>query len=69
VTLGYVATLDGFSDGMDFYLLEPDWGKMADIQLWNDAAGQIFFSLGVAVGSQLLLSSYNGFTANAHRDA
>jgi SNF family Na+-dependent transporter len=25
--------------------------------------------LGVAVGSQLLLSSYNGFNANAHRDA
>ncbi len=37
--------------------------------MWNNAAGQIFYSLGVAVGSQLLLSSYNGFRTNCHRDA
>merc|ERR1712024_400278 len=28
-----------------------------------------FYSMGVAVGSQLLLSSYNGFRTNCHRDA
>lgn len=68
IMVGYVATLDGFSDGMEFYFV-PKWEKLADIEVWNAAAGQIFFSLGVAVGSQLLLSSYNGFNANAHRDA
>ncbi len=68
IMVGYVATLEGFSDGMSFYFV-PDWDKLGDVEVWNAAAGQIFFSLGVAVGSQLLLSSYNGFNANAHRDA
>ncbi len=68
IMVGYVATLDGFSEGMEFYFV-PDWSKLGDVEVWNAAAGQIFFSLGVAVGSQLLLSSYNGFNANAHRDA
>lgn len=69
ITLGYVATLPGFSKGMDFYMVPKDWGKLLEISVWNDAAGQIFYSLGVGVGSQLLLSSYNDFKANAHRDA
>jgi len=64
----YVSTLDGFSDGIEFYLV-PKWEKLGDLDVWNAAAGQIFYSLGVAVGSQLLLSSYNGFKTNAHRDA
>jgi solute carrier family 6 amino acid transporter-like protein 5/7/9/14 len=68
IMVGYVATLDGFAEGMEFYFV-PKWEKLGDIEVWNAAAGQIFFSLGVAVGSQLLLSSYNGFNANAHRDA
>ena len=68
IMVGYVATLDGFSEGMEFYFV-PDWDRLGDVEVWNAAAGQIFFSLGVAVGSQLLLSSYNGFNANAHRDA
>ena len=64
----YVSTLDGFDNGINYYLT-PDWDKLSDMSVWNDAAGQIFYSLGVGVGSQLLLSSYNGFTTNAHRDA
>ena len=68
IMVGYVATLDGFGKGMEFYFV-PNWDKIGDVEVWNAAAGQIFFSLGVAVGSQLLLSSYNGFNANAHRDA
>jgi solute carrier family 6 amino acid transporter-like protein 5/7/9/14 len=68
ILLGYVSTLPGFSDGIEFYLV-PKWDKLSDMNVWNAAAGQIFYSLGVAVGSQLLLSSYNGFRTNAHRDA
>ncbi len=69
VLLGYIATLDGFLDGVEFYIVPRDWDKLADVNVWNDAAGQIFYSLIVAVGSQLLLASYNGFTNNCHRDA
>ena len=64
----YVSTLDGFTTGLEFYLV-PDWSKLGDFNLWNAAASQIFYSLGVSQGSQLLLSSYNGFKTNAHRDA
>ena len=69
ILLGYVATLEGFGEGMNFYFVPQDWSMIYDPSVWNDAAGQIFYSLGVAVGSQLLLSSYNGFKTNAHRDA
>ncbi len=69
ITLGYAASLEGFIDGIRYYIVPEDWSQIFEVTVWNDAAGQIFFSLGVAVGSQLLLSSYNGFTTNAHRDA
>ncbi len=69
ITLGYAATLEGFKAGVEYYMVPTDWSRIFEIGVWNDAAGQIFFSLGVAVGSQLLLSSYNGFKTNAHRDA
>ena len=64
----YASTLDGFTTGLEFYLV-PDWSKLGDLSLWNAAASQIFYSLGVSQGSQLLLSSYNGFKTNCHRDA
>ena len=64
----YISTLDGFSDGMEFYFV-PNWTKLADVDVWSAATGQVFFSMGVAVGSQMLLSSYNNFNAQAHRDA
>ena len=65
--LAYAATLEGFTDGLEFYLV-PDWEKIKDLDVWKNAATQIFYSLGVAVGSQLLLSSYNPFKTNCHRD-
>ena len=37
--------------------------------MWNAAAGQIFYSLGVALGTHLMLASYNKFTENVQRDA
>ena len=64
----YVSTLDGFSKGIEYYIV-PDWSKLGDLKVWQEGAGQIFYSLGVAVGSQLLLSSFNGFKTNCHRDA
>jgi SNF family Na+-dependent transporter len=64
----YVAQQDGFSDGIRFYT-QPDWNKVLDVKVWIAACVQIFFSLGVSVGSQLLLCSYNKFNNNVHRDA
>ena len=64
----YTSTLDGFTDGIKYYTT-PDWEQLGNLQVWNAAAGQIFYSLGVAVGCQLILASYNGFKTNCHRDA
>ena len=49
-----------------FYFI-PDWSKLQQLDVWNTAAGQIFFSLSVAYGGQLTLASYNGFKTNCHR--
>ena len=63
-----VGWLDGAGDGVAF-LFDPDWNKLLDINIWSRAAAQILFSLSVAFGSQLVMSSYNDFRNNAQRDA
>ena len=68
ILLAYVSTLDGFMDGVHYYTT-PDWEKLAQLEIWNAAASQVFYSLGVAVGCQLILASYNDFKTNCHRDA
>ena len=68
ILLIYAATLPGFTNGIEFYLV-PDWSKLGTLAIWKEAATQIFYSLGVSQGCQLVLSSYNGFKTNCHRDA
>lgn len=60
-------TLDGASRGIDMYLKgydsegnAPDIGsKLADVKMWAQACGQIFFSLGICMGTMTSYSSYN----------
>uniref|UniRef100_A0A671VU99 Transporter n=1 Tax=Sparus aurata TaxID=8175 RepID=A0A671VU99_SPAAU len=61
------ATLEGSLQGIAFYLT-PDWGRLANAQVWNDAASQIFYSLGIGVGGLLSMASYNKFDNNVIRD-
>ena len=66
ILLGYAATLEGFKDGLNYYFV-PEWSKLNNLDVWNTAAGQIFYSLCVGYGGQLTLSSYNEFTKDCHR--
>lgn len=61
------ATLEGSLQGVAFYLT-PDWNRLANAQVWNDAASQIFYSLGIGVGGLLSMASYNKFDNNVIRD-
>lgn len=42
------------------------WG---DVQVWRQAATQVFFALGLGFGSVIAYSSYNPKNNNCHRDA
>ena len=55
-----LAMKDGFSRGITDFYMAADWDRLfSDFNVWVDAFTQIFYSLGVGVGSQLLLCSYN----------
>lgn len=61
-------TLPGAAEGIKFYIL-PDWERLADYQVWGDAALQIFYSVGMAWGGIITMASYNKFNNNIYRDA
>ncbi|XP_070207459.1 sodium- and chloride-dependent glycine transporter 2-like isoform X2 [Littorina saxatilis] len=62
------ATLDGAIDGVKFFII-PDWSLLSNFQLWIDAAGQMFFSLGLSMGGIVMFGSYNKFHHPVYRDA
>lgn len=68
ILLGTCITLPGAPSGVKWYLV-PQWEKLASFKVWGDAATQIFFSVGMAWGSLITLSSYNKFSNNVFRDA
>ena len=69
IILGYAATLPGFQNGIQFYMIPDDWSNLGDATVWFAAAAQIFLSLGIGAGAQLLLASFSDFRNNCHRDA
>ncbi|XP_035987915.1 sodium-dependent neutral amino acid transporter B(0)AT2 isoform X1 [Fundulus heteroclitus] len=60
--------LDGASEGIAF-MFYPKLEIWADIQVWRQAATQVFFALGLGFGSIIAYSSYNPKNNNCHRDA
>nr|XP_020453545.1 sodium-dependent neutral amino acid transporter B(0)AT2-like isoform X2 [Monopterus albus] len=60
--------LDGAMEGITymFYPRLEIWGNM---QVWRQAATQVFFALGLGFGSVIAYSSYNPVHNNCHRDA
>jgi len=61
-------TLPGASRGIHFFLM-PKWEKLLEINVWTDAASQIFYSLGPGFGGLMTLASYNKRNSNCQRDA
>lgn len=60
--------LDGAIDGVKFFVI-PEWKKLAKLEVWVAAAGQMFFSLGVSFGGIIMFGSYNRFNNNVYNDA
>jgi solute carrier family 6 amino acid transporter-like protein 5/7/9/14 len=61
-------TLPGATDGL-WFLIKPDWYKLLDWGVWQDAASQLFFSLGVSWGGLMMFGSYNKFHNKINIDA
>lgn len=51
-------TLDGAMEGF-FYYITPKFNRLLDINVWLDAAIQVFFSLGPGFGVLITYSSYS----------
>lgn len=59
--------LPGALDGIRFFIV-PEWEKLLEVQVWVNAAAQIFNSIGIGFGSLMAMSSYNSFNNNVLKD-
>ncbi|MBN3316730.1 INE protein, partial [Atractosteus spatula] len=59
--------LPGAKTGI-LYFVTPVWSKLLEVQVWVNAAAQIFNSIGIGYGSMISLASYNKFNNNILRD-
>lgn len=53
-------------EGIRHYI-QPDFSKLLNIEVWSDAATQIFFSLSICMGGVITLASYNPLYNNTLR--
>ncbi|XP_040038347.2 sodium- and chloride-dependent GABA transporter ine [Gasterosteus aculeatus] len=61
------AQLPGALDGISFFIF-PVWDKLLSVEVWVNAAAQIFNSIGIGFGSLMAMSSYNSFNNNVLKD-
>jgi len=66
VLLIRACTLEGAIDGIMFFIT-PDFKRLLEANVWYQATTQLFFSVGVAMGSIMMFSSYNQFDHNIYR--
>ncbi|XP_065107227.1 sodium- and chloride-dependent GABA transporter ine [Paramisgurnus dabryanus] len=59
--------LPGAIDGIRFFII-PEWNKLLDVQVWVNAAAQIFNSIGIGFGSLMAMASYNSYNNNILKD-
>uniref|UniRef100_W5M635 Transporter n=1 Tax=Lepisosteus oculatus TaxID=7918 RepID=W5M635_LEPOC len=59
--------LPGAMEGIKFFII-PEWEKLASVEVWINAAAQIFNSIGIAFGSLMAMSSYNNFNNSVLKD-
>ncbi|XP_028277145.1 sodium- and chloride-dependent GABA transporter 1 isoform X3 [Parambassis ranga] len=59
--------LPGASEGIYFFIV-PEWEKLLSLEVWVNAAAQIFNSIGIGFGCLLAMSSYNSFNNNVLKD-
>ncbi|XP_070699263.1 sodium- and chloride-dependent GABA transporter ine [Pempheris klunzingeri] len=59
--------LPGALSGITFFIV-PVWEKLLSVEVWVNAAAQIFNSIGICFGSLLAMSSYNSFNNNILKD-
>ncbi|KAJ8275789.1 hypothetical protein COCON_G00075410 [Conger conger] len=59
--------LPGAMTGVQYFII-PDWEKLKLVEVWVNAAAQIFNSLSIGFGSLVAMSSYNAFNNNILKD-
>ncbi|MHC4356645.1 MAG: sodium-dependent transporter, partial [Planctomycetota bacterium] len=68
VIIGWALTLEGAGKGISHYVT-PKWDKIADLNVWIAAYGQIFFSLSLGFGIMIAYSSYLSRDANIFKNS
>ncbi|GMT14184.1 hypothetical protein PFISCL1PPCAC_5481, partial [Pristionchus fissidentatus] len=61
-------TLPGAEKGLQYFLTNPDWSKIFQISTWSAALNQSCFSLGIGVGTMIMMSCYNKREHPNYRD-
>uniref|UniRef100_A0A671LAB7 Transporter n=1 Tax=Sinocyclocheilus anshuiensis TaxID=1608454 RepID=A0A671LAB7_9TELE len=59
--------LPGAIDGIRFFII-PEWDKLLNVEVWINAAAQIFNSIGIGFGSLMAMASYNSYNNNILKD-